>query len=280
LQDGAGFRPACTNVHICHFIVVDDHCEKNDWYVHMPKPNPISEAEFLKLMNLFEEDVRSLIELTYPNGPVQNRHVRQASVIVRRWLCDNELRRITDKIQLPVTFPMLNDTSIFEKVRGDPDVDYYLSAGVKFDGKPIWTLYHSNSDEPPNWIHDLGSRRIELVKLSTIMNRPVLHFKGVDFSMSRTLRFACNKLGGAHFDPSRDEQEKILDSASRYVTFGPPEHSIETGESGEIHLPLEPTGTEVLSGIAVVIIVAASMMVNIHIDGAPLFELKQESTSI
>jgi len=106
----------------------------------MPKPEPISDAEFLNLMNLFEEDVRSLIELTFPNGPVQYRHVRQASVIVRRWLCDNELRRITDQIQVPVTFPMLNDTSIFEKVRADPDVDYYLSAGVKFDGKPVWTL--------------------------------------------------------------------------------------------------------------------------------------------
>jgi len=112
-----------------------------------------------------------------------------------------------------------------------------------------------------------------------MMKRPVLHFKGDDFSMERTLRFACNKLGGAHFDPDRDEQEKILDSAARYVTFGPPEHSIETGEAGEIHLPLEPTGTEVLSGIAVVIIVAASMLVNIHIDGQPLFELKQESAS-
>lgn len=245
----------------------------------MPKPDPISDAEFLKLMNLLEEDVRSLIEPTFPNGPVQNRHVRQASVTVRRWLCDNELRRITDQIQVPVTFPMLNDTSIFERVRGDPDVDYYLSAGVKFDGKPIWTLYHSNADEPPNWVHELGSRRIEFVKLSTMMKRPVLHFKGDDFSMARTLRFACNKLGGAHFDPSRDEQEKILDSAARYVTFGPPEHRIETGEAGEIHLPLEPTGTEVLSGIAVVIIVAASMMVNIHIDGEPLFKLKQESAS-
>lgn len=260
-------------------MVVDDLCEKNDWNYSMPRPESISDAEFLKLINLFEEDVRSLVELTFPNGPVQYRHVRQASVIVRRWLCDNELRRITDEIQVPVTFPMLNDTSIFERIKDDPDIDYYLSAGVKFDGIPVRTLYHSNADEPPKWVHELNSQRRELVKLSKMMKRPVLHFKGNNFSMAKTLRFACNKLGGAHFDPSRDEEEKILDSAARYLTFGPPENSLETGEVGEIHLPLEPTGSEALSGIAVVIIVAASMMVNIHVDGAPLFELKQESAS-
>lgn len=245
----------------------------------MAKPERISDAEFLKLMNLFEEDVKSLIELTFPSGPVQNRHIRQASVIVRRWLCDNELRLINDQIQVPVTFPMINDTSVFERVRNDPDIDYYLSAGVKFDGKPIWRLYHSNADEPPSWVHELNSQPVEFVKLSKMMKRTVLHFKGENFSMERTLRFACNKLGGAHLDPSRDEQEIILDSAARYLTFGPPENSIVTGEAGEIHLPLEPTGSEVLSGIEVVIIVAASMMVNIHFDGEPLFELKQETAS-
>ncbi len=278
-RNEADRHPACTNVRIGHGMVVYGLCEKNDWNHNMRKPEPISDAEFLKLMKLFDEDVRSLIELTYPNGPVQYRHVRQASVIVRRWLCDNELRRITDQIQVPVTFPMLKDTSIFEKIRDDPDIDYYLSAGVKFDGKPIWALYHSHADEPPNWVHELSSQRIELVKLSKLMKRPVLHFNGEDFSMERTLRFACNKLGGAHFDPSRDEQEEKLDLAARYVTFGPPENSLEPGEAGEIHLPLEPKGSEVLSGIAVVIIVAASMMVNIHFDGQPLFELKQGSAS-
>ncbi len=243
----------------------------------MPKPEPISEAEFLELTNLFEDDVRSLIELTFPNGPVQNRHIRQASVIVRRWLCDNELRRITNQIRVPVTFPMLNDTSLFERAIDDPDIDYYLSAGVRFDGTPIWMLYHSNADKPPNWIHELSSQRIELVKRSKMMNRRVLHFQGEDFSMERILRFACNKLGGAHLDPSREKQEEILESAARYVTFGPPESNIETGEAGEIHLPLEPTGSEALSGIGVTIIVAASMLVNIHFDGNPLFELNQQS---
>lgn len=277
VRDEAIFRCARSNVRISHCMVIDSLCEKNVWNCNMPKPEPMPDAEFLELLNLFEDDVKSLVELTFPNGPVQNRHVRQASVIVRRWLCDNELRRITDQVRAPVTFPMLNDTSIFERIKDDPDIDYYLSAGVKFDGKPIWALYHSNADEPPKWAHELNSQRIEFVKLSKMMKRPVLHFEGENFSMERTIRFACNKLGGAHFDPSRDEPEKKLNSAACYVTFGPPENSLEPGEAGEIHLPLEPTGSEVLSGIAVVVIVAAAMLVNIHFDGEPLVELSQES---
>ncbi len=238
----------------------------------------MQDAEFLELLQFFEDDVRSLIELTFPSGPVQNRHVRQASVIVRRWLCDNELRRITDQVRVPVTFPVLNDIRIFEGIEGDPDINYYLSAGIKFDGKPVWALYHSYAAEPPRWALELASRQIDLVKLSKMMRRPVLHFEGENFSMERTLRFACNKLGGAHFDPSRDKQEKKLDTAARHVTFGPPEDSLNLGESGVIHLPLEPTGSEVLSGITVVVMVAATAMVNIHFDGKPLFELKSASS--
>lgn len=260
-------------------MVVDSLFEKNDWNHSMPRPEKMPDAKFLELVNLFEDDVKSLVELTFPNGPVQNRHVRQASVIVRRWLCDNELRRITDQVRVPVTFPMLNDTNIFKRIEDDVDIDYYLSAGVRFDGKPVWALYHSNANEPPKWAHELGSQRVEYMKLGKIMKRPVLHFRGENFSMEKTLRFACNKLGGAHFDPSRDENEKKLDSAARYLTFGPSEDSLQAGEAGEIHLPLEPTGSEVLSGIAVVVIVAASMIVNIHFDGEPFVELKHESAS-
>ena len=260
-------------------MVVDNLIEKNDWNRRMPKPVRMPDSEFLELLNLFEDDVKSLVELTFPNGPVQNRHVRQASVIVRRWLCDNELRRITDQVSVPVTFPMLNDKSIFDRIEKDADIDYYLSAGVKFDGKPIWSLYHSSNDAPPKWVHELSSQQIELMKLGKMMKRPVLHFRGENFSLEKTLRFACNKLGGAHFDPSRNEEEKKLDLAARYLTFGPSEDSLEAGETGEIHLPLEPNGSEVLSGIAVIVIVAASMIVNIHFDGKPHFELKHESAS-
>ncbi|NIY98552.1 MAG: hypothetical protein HWE39_09375 [Oceanospirillaceae bacterium] len=245
----------------------------------MPKPVRMPDGEFHELLNLFEDDVKSLVELTFPKGPVQNRHVRQASVIVRRWLCDNELRRITDQVSVPVTFPMLNDKSIFDRIENDADIDYYLSAGVRFDGKPIWALYHSNSDIAPEWVHELGSQRIELVKLGKVMKRPVLHFRGDNFSLEQTLRYACNKLGGAHFDPSRNENEKKLDLAARYLTFGPPEERIESGIVGKIHLPLEPNGAEVLSGVAVIVVVAASMIVNIHFDGQPLVELKHESAS-
>ncbi|WP_167766940.1 hypothetical protein [Jannaschia formosa] len=245
----------------------------------MPKPELMSDAEFSELLNLFEDDLKSLVELTFPNAPVQNRHVRQASVIVRRWLCDNELRRLTDQLCVPFTFPVRDDTSIFERITNDPNINYYLSAGVRFHGKPIWSLYHSISDEPPQWVSELANLNVEMMKLGSLMKRPVLHFEGKNFSMEQTLRFACNKLGGAHYDTSRNKREKELDAAMRYLTFGPPEDSLEPGRTGVIHLPLEPTGSEALSGISVVVIVAAAMMVNIHLDGQPLVELKQEPAS-
>ena len=242
---------------------------------HILKPSQNAEEQTSEIFRMYEEDVRSVLELTFPNGPVQNRHVRQASVIVRRWLCDNELRHLAREVQAPITFPVLDDTAIFKLVENDADISYYLSAGVKFDGKPIWALYHSYSDMAPPWAGDIRKSKIIMLKLGQALKQPVLHFAGETFSLDATLRFACNKLGGAHYDLTRKGIEEKLDAAARYLTFGPPEEMLATSDLGTIHLPLERTGTEVLSGISVVVIVAATMLVNVHIGGEPVFELQQ-----
>lgn len=88
--------------------------------------------------------------------------------------------------------------------------------------------------------------------------------------MAEVLRFACNKLGGAHLDDRRDDRQALLENASQYVTFGGPQEKLRGGRPGTIHLPLEPQGTEVISGVMVVVIAAAAMLVNIRFDGVPV----------
>lgn len=236
---------------------------------------PLNEQEsldsFLEAMRHYEEDIQSLLELVYPNGPVKERSIRLASVIVRRWLCDNELRRLTNQIEAPVTFPILDDKHILESVINDPNADYYLSAGLKFKGTPMMALYHSNANEKPEWVRYLSKPSFKFVKLSQAMKRPVLYFRGDTFNLDQVLRFACNKHGGAHFDAKRKNHEQKLDEAADYVTFGPPEGTLPSGRTGVIHLPLEAEGSEVLSGVSATVIVAANMMVNIQIDGSPIF---------
>lgn len=235
-----------------------------------------NEREFENLKKIFEDDIQNLLELTFPNGPVQERHVRQASVIVRRWLCDNELNKLNSYMRSTITFPVLKDKDVLDQASMDPDVDYYLSAGVKFDGKPIWALYHSNSEEAPNWLAMLQGLDVEDTKLSKALKRPVLFFDDSVFTMDEVLRFACNKLGGAHLDSSRDEKTQKLDDAHRYLTFGPPEEAMGGKNIGQIHLPLERHGKEILSGISVIVIVAAAMIINIRFNDVPFIQLASE----
>lgn len=218
----------------------------------------------------YDEDMQSLLELVYPNGPVKERNIRLASVIVRRWLCDNELRRLTDHIAEPITFPVLDDEHLLENAIADPNVDYYLSAGLRFGGGPVFALYHSSADAVPFWYQHHQKPSYKLVKLSQAMKRPILYFDGDTFNLSQVLRFACNKLGGAHFDTKRKNLEQKLDDAAQYLTFGPREETLSDRRIGDIHLPVEEDGSEVLSGISVTVIVAATMLVNIHIDGNPI----------
>ena len=226
--------------------------------------------DLLELKRLFEEDMQSLVELTFPHSPVKERHVRQASVIVRRWLCDNELQNLTSKLRAAVTFPVLNDHYIIKNVIDDPNIDYYLSAGVKFSGTPILAIFHSNADEIPTWLSQLAALGIKEEKFGRVMNRPTLYFDGEVFRLDEVLRFACNKLGGAHFDTSRNERNKKLDAAADYVTFGPPEATLPEGRPGTIHMSVEKTGLEILSGISITVIAAAAMLVNIRFNGTPL----------
>lgn len=228
--------------------------------------------ELEKLKQLFEDDLQSLIELTFVHGPVRDRHVRQASVIVRRWLCDNELRKLGKLLGQKVTFPAQDDEHIFKVIKSDPDIDYCLSAGVKFKGKPLALLYSSRSPIPPTWIGQLHQIKTVDVRLGKALGRPSLYFEDEIFNLGDVLRFACNKLGGAHFDSNRTAREEKLERASRFVTFGPPANTVPSGRVGSIHVPLEDAGADVLSGISVSVIVAASMLVNVRFDGQNLLD--------
>ena len=231
-------------------------------------------AQLAQLQRLFEEDLQSLVELTFTSEPVQERHIRQASVIVRRWLCDNELRNLTRLLGVTATFPVQDDAHLFEAAKNDPNIDYYLSAGVKFDGRPIMQLYSSLIDTPPTWAGQMATVGVTTVRLGKAMNRPSLLFEGSIFPLAEVVRFVCNKHGGAHLDASRSPREEVLERASRHLTFGPPAETLPQGRIGAIHLPLERQGAEVLSGTSVAVIVAATMLINIRFDAQPLLELR------
>lgn len=239
--------------------------------------NELSENELKMRTEIFQQDLKNLFELTITNGPIQIRHVRQASVIVRRWLCDNELSQITRALNITAKVPALADRNIFLSVQEDKDVRYYLSSGISFDGQAVNGIYHSESDKIPSWFPDFLDVDFEDVSLGKILAKPVLYFDGETFNMGEVLRFACNKLGGAHFDSSRNDRQQKIEDASNYLTIGGPENKLGTTAPSEIHMPLELDSDEWLNGVFVVVIAASAMLLNILFNEEAFLEFETTS---
>lgn len=237
----------------------------------------LSEVELKSRIDLFEQDLESLYELIVTNSAVQVRHVRQASVIVRRWLCDNELSQITRGLGVKATLPILDDDHIFQKIQSDADVCYYLSSVVKFNGKAISCIYYSESDLPPSWSLELTEVDFKELPLGKILSKRVLYFDNETFKLGDVLRFACNKLGGAHYDSSRNDQQLKIENASNYLTIGGQIEELRSNPPSEIHLVLEPDSDEWLNGVYVVVISAAAMLLNISFNGQPLIALRSNN---
>jgi hypothetical protein len=228
--------------------------------------------ELERLKRLLEADLQSLIELTFTLGPTRERHIRQASVIIRRWLLDNDLNKLSQLLGATATFPVVDDRHLFEAAKNDPDIDYYLSAGVKFNGQPVMQLYASRAPNPPDWVRLWPSMQVADLRLGKAISRPALYFEGETFNLGEVVKFACNKLGGAHHDDKRTAREEKLERAANHLTIGPPADTAPQDQVGETHLPLEEIGADVLSGIAVSVMVAATMLVNIRFDGIPVLD--------
>jgi len=225
-----------------------------------------------KMLDIFEQDLMSLAELTVTNGPVQLRHVRQASVILRRWLCDNQLSVLAQKISVSATLPVFDDEYIFQLIDTSQDINYYLSAGVKFDGKPVHFLYHSNSDEIAPWLNENFKLEIKELNPSKALNKKVLYYDKIAFNMREVILFVCNKLGGAHYSDGRRERHRTLEKASDYLTFGGELHKMKAPPSSEVHMSIEPDAKEYMSGVFVVVISASAMLLNVRFDGDPVVE--------
>lgn len=228
-----------------------------------------------ELERLFYEDIQNLVDLTFTNGPVEQRNVRQASVIVRRWLCDGDLAKLGSYCSANITVPVLDDDEIIAAASADSDIEYYLSAGVKFNGIPFWSLYSSKSGEVATWASKMLEPCIRQERLGKLMKRKALFYDGTLFDFDEVLRFACNKLGGAHYSTSRNPRQSKLDEAAKFLTVGAPKAALPPDKKvGTVHLGLEGDGSEVLSGIAITVIVAATMLVNVKFDGQPLVMIK------
>jgi len=68
-----------------------------------------------------------------------------------------------------------------------------------------------------------------------------------------------------------------MDRAASYMKFGGP-NPIGYPPPTHLYLVLEPEGAEVLSGMHIELIAAATSLIQVRLDGSPVLELKSKKT--
>ncbi len=224
--------------------------------------------EFLELLRLLHGDVKLLFDLTFKhNAPVPEANIRAASTILRRWLVDGDLERISRELIEPIKFPVSDTAPIVERVANTGTIDFFVTAGVMMNGFPIEGIHHSPLAPEENDIFPLLPMRLVHLDGRSFIRQKRLLYKSRWFTTEEILRYVANKLGGNHFDLRRPKFYGDLDGASQFMRYGGPEDG--RGNS-ELYLILEPKSSEVIDGVHLEVIAIAASFIQASVGNTQL----------
>ncbi|HEV7880184.1 hypothetical protein [Bradyrhizobium sp.] len=244
----------------------------------------LTNDEYIEMRRLFLDDLRHMGTLIIThNKPVEEASIRSASVILRRWLIEDKLAILAKTVQAEATFPCVDTSPVFEEIPRQPSTEYFLTGGVRFDQGKLCLGVSSFSSPPPESGSLLPIDRLEqkMLTLHQFKSQPRMYFLGTNFSCEEIIKYTANKLGGVHIDFSRQGNEKYaqlnekyakLDEAAAYMKFGGPLPQGQLHPS-KLYIPLERTGSEILSGAHIEIIAAAASLIQVHFDGKPVMQI-------
>lgn len=226
-------------------------------------------------------DLETLHGLVFTHRrPVRESDIRAAVNILRRWLCESELTKICKELGVKPTFEVECNAAHVTAVQADSSITYYLTGGVKFDGRPISRVYDSTKPGGPVPLVPMNSPVYERVKFKDFVDQKRVYFEGDWITCREIISFTANKLGGVHLDFRRNDRQRFLERANAHLTFGGHPQFAKSGLPGEVHLVVEPKGTEILSGFHVEVIAAATSLMQAHFDGEPLVRLRTKTSGL
>lgn len=220
-----------------------------------------------------EGDVATLFKLVFTHRkPLAESDVRLASVILRKWLVEGLLGQLCNTMGVKPSFFALDNAAQLAILRDRSTIEYFLTGGVRFNGQPVSGVYHSTaafSGTPLMPAENMPGREFTL---GEFVDQERLYFRGNFFTTADIIKFTANKLGGAHYDTNRSGKYAILNEAAQYMMFGGP-LGVNDESPSKIYLPLEPRGSEILSGLHIEIIAAATSLIQLRLNGVPVVRL-------
>jgi hypothetical protein len=228
--------------------------------------------------SLLRADLVTLFKLVIThNKPCDEGDIRAASVILRRWLVEGLLGRMANALGVVPTLWVMDNDHVLEAIKADETIRYFLTGGVKFDGKPVMCIYESSAEpsEFPRLPIQGGLAQVAMSP-SEMLRQKRIFYPDTFFSCEDIIKFTANKLGGVHLDFRRDAHFDKLESASNFMSFGGPLEKMGKPPPGGLYFDFEPNGKEILSGTHIEIIAAAASLLSVEFNGNALLEITQK----
>lgn len=227
---------------------------------------------------MLESDLESLFKLIVTHRkPVSEGDIRLASVILRKWLIDGQLGRLCNAAGVKASFFTAENSQVCAALLKTPEVDYYLTGGLRMNGVIVQNIYNANVPPPKVPLLPVDTVGEIEVSFREFMKQKRLYFEGTFFSCEDIIKFTANKLGGAHLDFDRPGAFAQLNRAATYMMYGGPEKPVRHAGPTHLYMVLEPASTEILSGLHLEIIAASASLLHVRLGGQPvmLFEVRR-----
>lgn len=233
----------------------------------------LTDGQYDELARILAADIETLVPLAFPHGrPVSEAHIRIMATTMRRWLVDGDLKKLLAPLRRAALFDVQGNAQAKAYADRTGAFRYYLTAGVKADGRPISHIYESQLPEEAVNRDFVREGRIRL-PLRKFLAQPRLLHAGHWFTTEQILRFVANKLGGNHLDFDRQGEWARLEAANAFMRYGGPPLA-EPPPGCEVYLRLEPKSAEIIGGVHLEVIAAAASFAQMEIDGIQLCTLR------
>ena len=238
-----------------------------------------TKRELREVYRQLESDLTALFKLVFVHQrPITEGDIRLASVVLRKWLIDGLLGRLCNAARVEATISAMDNSAPLAALTHQPSINYFLTGGVRFNGVPVCGIYNSSLPFEGRPQIPVDAMPDKEMKVSAFLAQKRLFFEGTLYSCADIIKFTANKLGGAHFDTKRDSDLEKLDRASRYMKYGGPHPGPDWEPDSEIYMVLEPSSNEILSGLHIEIIAAATSFIQIKFGGTPIMKLTTKTS--
>jgi hypothetical protein len=157
--------------------------------------------------------------------------LRITSPILRTLLVEEKLKLAADMVQLRIR---IMSPSIHKALSSDDLLQwsFWQCGGAKFQGTVVAATGMKNTAMSSSEMKSYMEKTSPVlgksfpVKLSQFLKQPSFVVEGTLIQRSTVIKYVCNKLGGNHYDPSRDygaeeieSQFKLLDKVRKQISL-------------------------------------------------------------